>query len=146
MKNRVDNKLKFMTRCHRNLPNIRSVIDNNWNTILTNSKLENTFKEKLILAFKRNKNLKDIIGGTELRNNKKVIKAELKDGYCSPCLSQIGNICCKQIISTKCYRSTDTGEKFTIKHRVNRKTKKGIYLTACIPCTSHQYVGKFETA
>ena len=31
-------------------------------------------------------------------------------------------------------------------HYVNCKTKKGIYLTACILCNDHQYVRKFETA
>ena len=44
--NREENKLKFITKYNRNLPNIRSVIDNNWATLLTNSKLANIFKEK----------------------------------------------------------------------------------------------------
>ena len=48
---REDNKLKLMTRYNRNLPNIRSVIDNNWNALLTNIKLANTFKEKPILTY-----------------------------------------------------------------------------------------------
>ena len=113
-----------MTRYNQTLPNIPSVIDNNWNTLLTNSKLANTFKENPILTFKLNKNLKDIIGRPKLRNNKKVIKTELKDGYCSPCLSQIGNISCKQIISIKYFPSTNTGEQFTIKHKSIVKQRK----------------------
>ena len=52
----------------------------------------------------------------------------------------------KQIISTKYVRSIITGEQFTIKYKVNCKTKKRIYLTACILRNDHQYVGKFETA
>ena len=79
-----------------------------------------------MVTFKRNKNLKDMLGGTKLKNNRKVLGKKLKQGHCSPCLSQLGNICCKHIISTKDFKSAVTGETFTNKHRVNYKTKKGI--------------------
>ena len=78
-------------------------------------------------------------------NGKKIVKQNLKQGQCSPCLSQVGNICCKQILSTKTFRSTTTGERFRIRHRVNCATKKGIYLGSCELWPKPQYVGKFET-
>ena len=142
----VNSNLKFITKYNRNLPNIRSIIENNWSILSTNEKLTKAFEDKPILTFKRNKNLKDMLGGTKLQNNRKIIRKELKQGHCGPCLSQIGNICCKHILSTKYFCSARTGEKFLIKHRVNCKTKKGIYLATCKLCTNYQYVGKFETA
>jgi hypothetical protein len=139
------NKIKFMTTYNRNLPNIKTTIDKNWDILQTNERLANIFKDKPILTFKRNKNLRDLIGGTKMQNNKRLTKRENKSGFCGPCLSQVGNICCKQIISTKFFRSSKTGKQFEIRHKVNCKTRKGIYLGSCILCPIYKYVGKFET-
>ena len=68
-----------------------------------------------------------------------------KQGHCWPCITQNGNICFKHILSTKNFKSAMTGEKFEIRHRVNCKTRKGIYLATCKLCQHLQYVGKFET-
>ena len=140
-----DTKLKFITKYNKNLPNIRQVINDNWSILLTNDKVAEVFTEKPIIAFKRNKNLKDMIGGTKLLNNQRITGTTSKPGHCGPCKSQTGNICCKHILSTDNFTSARTGEKFKIKHRVNCKTKKGIYLASCKPCPNHQYIGKFET-
>ena len=107
--------------------------------------LAGTFEDKPILASRQNRNLRDIFGGMRLENNKKIIKKPSKPGQCGPCLSQIGNICCKHIIPCKSFCSARTNEGFVIKHRVNCKTKKGIYLASCVLCTQYQYFGKFET-
>ena len=140
-----DNKIKFITKYNKGLPNIRNVFESNWHILQTNEKLAETFEDKPILAFRRNRNLRDILGGMRLENNKKNTKKPSKPGHCGPCLSQIGNICCKHITSRKSFRSARTNEEFVIKHRVNCKTKKGIYLASCVLCTQYQYVGKFET-
>ena len=142
---KVDNTIKFTTKYNRNLPDVRRVIHDNWNILSTNNKLGKIFADKPILTFKRNKNLKDLIGGNKLLNNQKIIKKVSKTGHCSSCLSQIGNICCKHIVSTSNFNSASTGETFAIKHHVNCKTKKGIYLASCKLCPKHQYVEKFET-
>ena len=124
--NKEDHRLKFITKYNRNLPDIRTIINDNWSILATNDKLAKTFKDKPILTFQRNKNLKDLIGGNKLQNNQKVTRMTAKCGHCGPCLSQIGNICCKQIISTNSFNSAKTGEKFQIKHRVNCKTNKNL--------------------
>ena len=113
-------------------------------TLQTNEKLAETFEDKPILAFRRNRNLRDILGGMRPENNKKITKKPSKPGHCGPCLSQIGNICCKHI-TCKSFRSARTNEEFVIRHHVNCKTKKGIYLVSCVLCTQYEYVGKFET-
>ena len=138
-------KIKFITKYNRSLPNIRTVMESNWHLLQTNEELAKAFEDKPILAFRRNRNLRDILGGMRLENNSKVTKKPSKSGRCAPCLSQVGNICCKHIISCKSFRSARTNEKFEIKHRVNCKTKKGTYLGLCLLCTQYQYIGKFET-
>ena len=98
-----EKKLKFITTFNHNLPKLRDAIEKNWDILQTNGKQAELFAEKPIIAFKRNRNLKDMLGGVKILNNKKVVKANRKNGQCSPCLSQIGNICCKHIISTKTF-------------------------------------------
>ena len=141
-----DKTLKFITTFNRTLPGIRETIGRNWDILLTNEKQGKIFKDKPIISFKRNRNLKDMLGGAKLLNNKKVVKGNRKQGQCGPCLTQIGNICCKHIVSTKYFKSATTGERFSIKHRVNCRTKKGIYLASCKLCPKLQYVGNFETS
>ena len=144
--NKDENKLKFMTKYNRNLPEIREIIDKNWSILKANGKQAKVFQDKPIITFKRNKNLKDMLGGAKLMNNRKVVTKQAKKGHCGPCLTQIGNICCKHIISTNTFKNARTGDEFQIKHNVNCKTKKGIYLASCKLCVKHQYVGKFETS
>ena len=99
-----------------------------------------------MITYRRNKNLRDILGGTKLTNGKKIIDRKRKSGHCGPCLSQVGNKCCKHIISCTSFHSATTGEVYQIKHHVNCKTEKGIYLGSCLICKTYQYIGKFETA
>ena len=87
-----------------------------------------------------------MLGTTKMLNNRKVIKGAQKTGHCGPCLTQVGNICCKHILSAQSFQSARTGEQFKIRHRVNCKTRKGIYLASCKQCPRLQYVGKFETS
>ena len=138
-------RLQFAAVYNKNLPDIKSAIHSNWETLRINSKLANIFEEKPIIAFKRNKNLKELLGGTHIANNKRVTPKKLTTGKCSPCLSKRGNLCCKQLVSTDHFRSETTGEKFYIKHHVNCHTTLGNYLGFCILCPKKQYIGKFET-
>ena len=50
--------------------------------------------------YRRNKNLRDMIGGTAIENNKVVRKQKLilKSGYCKPGFSRTNNLSCKQVV------------------------------------------------
>ena len=48
----------------RFLPNLTAVVRKNWNILQTNKNLRELFQEHPITAFKRNKNLKEIIRST----------------------------------------------------------------------------------
>ena len=54
------------------LPDLKTRIDKNWQILQIQPKLKEVFTEPPILAFKRNKNLKDIIGGNKIFDNKNV--------------------------------------------------------------------------
>ena len=72
-----DNKIKFITKYNKGLPNIRNVFESNWHILQTNEKLAETFEDKPILAFRCNRNLRDILGGMHLENNKKLPRNHL---------------------------------------------------------------------
>ena len=77
------------------------------------------------MAFKRNKNLRDIIGGNKVFDNKKVLKVKkFSKGKCQSFFTRSITLYCKQL----------------------KTCKSGcvIYLMECCFCEKLQYVGKFE--
>jgi hypothetical protein len=102
------------------------------------------FTEKPILSFRRNKNLKNLIGQTKLINNKVVRNSIKQIGKCSPCLTRTINKCCKNIQSTSVFKNRLTNRIFKIFHNVNCKSKFIIYLVECKKCQDKPYVGKTE--
>ena len=50
------------------LPNLTAVAHKNWNVLQPNKNIRELFKEHPVTVFKRKKNLKEIIGGTHIKN------------------------------------------------------------------------------
>lgn len=100
--------------------------------------------EKPRITFRRNKNLRDIIGQTTIVNNQIHRKTNHKIGSCQPCLSWKDNLCCKQVLRSKTIKSCSTNETFKIFHNTNCKSSFVIYVLECTKCNI-QYVGKAET-
>ena len=84
--------LKF----NRTIPNIREVIDEHWHLLQINPKEKNAFQGIPIIAYKRIRNLKEIIGSNKVFNNKVIQKknAEKKQHFCSPFYKRRDNLCC----------------------------------------------------
>ena len=137
-------RIPFTATFNKNLPNIRATLNKHWHLLQTNPKIAPTFTEKPIVAFERNKNLKDLIGQTHLSRNKKIIAKPKKMGECSACLTRANNQCCKQMISTKTFQSMKTKEIFNINHHLNCRSRNVIYLGYCNLCSNSQYIGKSE--
>ena len=96
------------------------------------------------MAFRKNKSLKDIIGGNTIEDNKRKLKVKKKTtGKCSPCFSN-KELCCNHVENTTSFQSSQTKETFNIYHHVNCKSKYVIYLLQCTLCKC-QYIGKSET-
>ena len=117
----------------------------NWNILQINENFKDIFKNEPITAFKRNKNIQEIIG-THWIENGSVEKdfTTLKEGKCTPFRSKAGTICCKQVKTTTPFKSKQTNKTWKIFHNTNCKTEYAIYLMKCTICNL-QYVGKNET-
>ena len=70
---------------------------------------------------------------------------KLKPDKCSPCLTNLRSVCCKQVRKTTTCKNQQTKEICKLFHNVNRVSSYVIYLMECILC-GKQYVGKAETS
>ena len=138
-------KIPCVLTYNRQLPRIKEYIDKHWEILKINSALKPLFAEKPFMAFKRNKNLRDMIGQKTLLNNKIIRKRDIRTqrGWCSPCKSHGNNLCCNHVRNTNEFKSHVTKEKFNIHHRVNCRSRFIVYLLDCMRCKM-QYVGKSE--
>ena len=86
-RNELLNKIKtsnserspFTVTNNRILPDLKTKIDKNWHILQIEPKLKKFFAEPPILAFKRNKNLKDKIRGNKVFDNKKLLNVKKFD-------------------------------------------------------------------
>ena len=110
-----------------------------------NPELKEIFQSSQIIAFRKNKNLKQIIGSNTIEHNKKLTISNNKvNGKSSPCLSNTRALYCKQVVSTTSFKSNQTNCVFKIFHNINCKSTFLIYLLECNICNI-EYVGKSET-
>ena len=74
-----------------NLATIKKSLEKNWNILSINN-------EKPIIAYKRNKNLRELMGQVHLSNDKliKSGRRNIMKVYCKPCLPKLNNHCCNQ--------------------------------------------------
>ena len=85
-----------------------------WHLLHINPNLAEIFQNPPILAFRRNKNLRDIIGNKLIENGKVKRKFINKiQGKCTPCLANNRTLCCKQIVQTKSLEATKQTEYFS---------------------------------
>ena len=130
---------------NRTLPKIKEIVMKHWHLLHKNPNLAEIFQNPPILTFRRNKNLRDIIGTKLIENGKVKRRFTNKiQGKCTPCLANNRTLCCKQIVHTTAFRSNQTNRIFHIYHNLNCKSTYVIYLMECTKCKL-QYVGEAET-
>ena len=139
-----NSRIPLVITYNRNLPKLHEVIDNTWKTLGINSEEAIKFEEKPLLAFRRNRNLKNLLGQNRISNGKVVKKTDKKIGKCTPCLSRIDTKCCKHIQTTSTFKNQAKTKVYDIFHNVNCKTQNAIYLAECRKCNDKPYVGKVE--
>ena len=69
-KNATKNRIPLSITCNRILPNIFKIVNRNWNILQINTGFHGLFQTKPIIAFKRSKNLQEIIGGHTVKQRK----------------------------------------------------------------------------
>ena len=138
------NRTPLIVTYNKRLPNLKKIIDDTWNTLQINETEKEKFKEKPLVCFRRNRNLRDILGQTRISKNKVLRKKHRAIGRCAPCKSRPDTKCCRHVISTTYFTNQAGDKRFDIRHRVGCKTKNAIYLAFCMKCNRKQYVGKVE--
>lgn len=99
-----------------------------------------TFQEPSILAFRRARNLRDILVRAKLPQNKP--DGPTQDTGCFKCTRKCA--VCKHITENKKFTSTITKESFPITDHISCRYTWIIYLVTCKVCQK-QYVGKTQT-
>ena len=61
---------------NQTLPNFREILIDNWSLLKINNILKHVFSKQPIIAYRRNKNLRDAIGDTNIESNNVVKKTE----------------------------------------------------------------------
>ena len=93
------------------------------------------------MASKRNKNLRDIIGGNKVFENKKVLNVKnFNKGKCQSCFARSINLCCKQLKTCSTFQSAFNKNR----RSVTCKSSCVIYRMECCLCEKLQRVGKSE--
>ena len=123
--------IPFITTYNKTLSNVKQIINKHWHLLQINSNLRTAFEQKPFIAYRRNKNLGDLIGSKKILDGSVVPKNNSKKQlYCRPCLTRRDNICCQQALKTNTFRSYRTGETFNIFHQLNCKSSYLIYLSS----------------
>ena len=129
---------------HRNLPNLKEIVDQTWGHLQINPLEKVKFNKKPVICFRRNRNLRDILGQTKISRNKVVRKRPPIKGRCAPCRSRADTKCCNHIISTTHFTNKTGSKRYDIRHKTGCKSRNALYLSFCIKCNEKQYVGKVE--
>ena len=132
------NKIPFVVSFHPHLTNISSIVHKHWRLIENDPSLSEIFPSPPVMAYRRPKNLKDILVSS------KVSKREISTigGY-----KQCGRgncKCCKVANIETQFISTVTKKNYNIFITSNCKTQNCIYVLTCGTCKL-QYVGETET-
>ena len=136
--------LTMVTTFNNTLPNLKNIMAKNWNLLSINKDIAKKFTKEPLIAYRRNPNLRQLLGGNKIENGKVIRQKQNHTGKCSPCKPNRAYKCCRQMKSTSTFKNRLTGKVYQIYHRVNCKDRNIIYLLECIKCNHRAYVGKSE--
>ena len=100
---------------NKTLPKIKEIVMSHWHLLHIKRNLAKIFQNSPILAFRRKKNFRDIIGTKLIENSK--IKRRFTNkihGKCTPCLANNRTLRCKQVVHTATFRSNQNNRIFQI--------------------------------
>ena len=138
-------RLPLTVTYNKTLPDLKTITDKNWHILQIEPKLKEIFAEPPILAFRTNKNLRDIIEGNKVFDNKKILNVKkFNKGKCQPCFTRLINLCCKRLKSCSTFQSAFNKNTSLIRHNVTCKSSCVIYLMERCLCEKSQYIGKPE--
>ena len=143
----IRSRTPLVVTYNRHLPKLRDIIDESWKLLEINETERRKFEEKPLICYRRNKNLREILGQTRISRNRVVTGKPGKPGVsggCSPCRSRPDTKCCQHVVQTKFFTDKTKKHRFEIRQKTGCKSKDAIYLAWCDKCNDRQYIGKVE--
>ena len=101
---KISQRIALVFTYYQTLPPVGPVISKHWHILQSNPEREEKFSERPVVAYRRSKNLREMIDSNTISNNK-VVKPSINSGKCKPCLSRSDCQCCKQLIETRTFSS-----------------------------------------
>ena len=96
-------RIPFVVTYNRTLPPINKILTKHWSTLQLDKNLKSLFEEPPAIAYRRCRNLRDLIGGNKLAEDKSKAKHTIKK--CEPCRIKEGSFCCKHMLDTNQFSS-----------------------------------------
>ena len=126
------------------LPDIQKVIQKHAHLLRSSPELLEIFPSKSIFpAYRRTKNLKDILAPSKYRGDGGVNQTERETGGCFKCSSRC-DLCKNFLIQDTKFKSFSTGRTLKINQDLSYSSKNVVYLASCNKCNL-QYVGSTST-
>ena len=119
---------------HPLLPSFASITRRHLHILHITERLRTAFPSPPLIAFRRPKNLKDLLVRAQLTSARRETPGNFR----------CGSVRCKTcpiLLTTDVFTSHTTGEQFKVKGRASCKSYNIIYLIQCRRC-GHQYVGE----
>ena len=127
------------------LPDIQKVIQKHVNLLRSSPELLEIFQSKSIFpAYRRTKNLKDILAPSKFCGDSGVNQAERETGGCFKCSSRC-DLCKNFLMQDSKFKSFSTGRTYKINQNLSCSSKNVVYLALCNKCNL-QYVGSTSIA
>ena len=79
------NRIPLVVTYNKRLPNLKKILEESWSTLHINETEKAKFKEEPLVCYRKNKNLRDILGQTRISKNRVARKKQQRTGRCVPC-------------------------------------------------------------
>ena len=127
------------------LPDIQRVIQRHVHLLRSSPELLEIFPAKSIFpAYRRTKNLKDILAPSKFGGDGEINQAGREMEGCLKCSSRC-DLCKNFLTQDSKFKSFSTGRTYKINQNLSCSSKNVVYLASCIKCKL-QYVGSTSTA
>jgi peptide-methionine (R)-S-oxide reductase len=137
-----EDKTVLVTTFHPLMPSVSKIIKKHWKVMVDNStEMKNVFKNPSIVAYKRQKNLKDILIRSKLPP-KRPSRVIYGFGKCDSLYCTTHSFAPPGI--TKKHVCNYTNVTYNIRSSINCKTRNVIYKITCEKCPTFVYIGETE--
>jgi hypothetical protein len=140
-----NNRTPLVVTFNRRLPRLKELIDESWSILGINEPISRKFTEKPLICYRRNPNLREILGQNRISDNRVVKRKPETTGGCSPCRARPDTKCCNHVVRTKTFTDRLKKKHYSIRQKLGCKSKDALYLAWCDRCNDKQYVGKVES-